>query len=422
MQIAVIGNGLQAYIAAGLFASVGNQVVLCDNEQFMSSAKKEPGLERLLKLQTTAERLEIVTSLNKNSIAFDFILLAETSVKKIQTRYSKGISASLTQGTCFIILNPSEIGEAIEFSAKLQLINHAIRVCCVPLLVREGRALDDFSRPELIIVGSDEPDVLPKVKNLFYPFNRNKNVIKHVSTKEAEFSNFAGSAMLATRLSFMNEMASLAERSGVDIDVVRECIGSDPRIGLDYLYPGCGYGGRALSNKVEKIARQLQLRSDDLGLLNVVTKINERQKDLLFRKIWNYFASNLQGKTVAIWGASFKPGSTSISGAPSVKLIESLLAQNAKIRVYDPVARENLQAYFDIHENLVICDSSSEAINGADVLAICTEWKEFWSPDFNLLKSSLSEKAIFDGRNILDPKQVKEKGLRYFGIGRGEKI
>jgi UDPglucose 6-dehydrogenase len=220
----------------------------------------------------------------------------------------------------------------------------------------------------------------------------------------------------------MNEMASLAERSGVDIDVVRECVGSDPRIGLDYLYPGCGYGGRALSENVEKISAQLQLRSDDLGLLNVVTKINERQKDLLFRKIWNYFESNLNGKVIAVWGASFKPGSSSINGAPAVRLIESHLAQKGKIRVYDPLAKEALQSYFGNQLGLVIANSSREAIEGADVLAICTEWKEFWSPDFDLLKNSLIEKAIFDGRNILDPAQVKKRGLRYLGIGRGEQV
>ncbi|MET1253609.1 nucleotide sugar dehydrogenase [Aliikangiella maris] len=427
MKIAVFGRELQSHTAASLFASVGNQVDFFAREK--STCLQESGLLNLYTLQKDAKRLKniltnqvISSSLEGEKARYDFILISDVSPNYVLEHYAQQLKYSLECGTVFIIFTPSEIGEAQSFSQKLKLYGDQVTVCSVPLLVREGRAILDFSRPDNIIIGCDDPVVLPKVKSLFYPFNRVKNVIKEVSTREAEFSCFAGNAMLATRLSFMNEMASLAERSHVDIDVVRECIGSDPRIGRDYLYPGCGYGGHALAENVEKIAAQLRTREDDLGLLDIVAQINERQKDLLFRKIWQFFNTDLHDKKIAIWGAAFKPGSSNIDGAPSIKLIEALLAQGANVNVYDPLALEKIHVKFKNNCHLTLLDSAYEALEGADVLAICTEWKEFWSPDFEKFSKCLKYKAIFDGRNILDPFQMKNAGFLYFGIGRGEML
>ncbi|WP_444994305.1 nucleotide sugar dehydrogenase [Aliikangiella sp. IMCC44359] len=418
MKIAVFGNGLQSHVVAALFASVGNLVDFFGKEN--SNSLQEPGLFSLYQAQQDAKRLANLSAGSQVNKVYDFIVISDISPIQVVNTFKKIIEKSIKQGTTFIIFTPSEIGEVDQFSNMLESKSLSTFVCSIPLLVREGRAIQDFSRPDNIIIGCDNKEALPKIKSLFYPFNRVKNVIKEVSTREAEFSCFAGNAMLATRLSFMNEMANLAEKSQVDIDVVRECIGSDPRIGRDYLYPGCGYGGQALDQNVEKIASKLRSREDNLGLLDVVAKINERQKDLLFRKIWTFFETDLKGKNIAIWGASFKPGSSNIEGAPAVKLIDALLAQGATVSVYDPLALDKIRLLFHNSVNLHLVESCYDALEGADVLAICTEWKEFWSPDLNKLYKKLQFRAIFDGRNILDPVQVKTVGLKYFGIGRGE--
>lgn len=422
MNIAVIGCELQSIVAASLFASVGNKVDIFEQKKKFSRFLNEPGLERLLNEQEDSTRLSFCDISQERHISYDFILIAGESPKNIFSSYLKVLTNSLSKGVNFVILAPSEIGEAKSFSSMLYDEKLTATVSCVPVLVREGRAIGDFSRPENIIVGCDDSVIANKISHLFYPFNRVRNVLKVVSTKEAEFSTFAGNAMLATRLSFMNEMANLAEKCDVDIDVIRECIGSDPRIGHEYLYPGCGYGGRTLAENVEKVAKELRFRTDNPGLMDAVIKINERQKDLLFRKVWMFFKSELAGRKIALWGASFKPGSASIVGAPAIELIKSLLAQSVKVSVYDPMAATNLRNYFGSQDGLTIADSQNEVVVNADALVICTEWKEFWSPDFENLNSVLKYKAIFDGRNLYSPELLNKHGLKYFAIGKGDKI
>ncbi len=422
MNIAILGQGLQSQVAAALFASVGNQVVIFESEQFVEIDLSEPGLNHLFQEQKSKGRLVHLEMITEEERLYEFVLLSGILSENLFSEHKEYLLNSIDNNTKFIILDPSKVGEAQQLSLLIESLHGDISVSSVPLLVREGRAIEDFSRPEIIIVGCDNKAKLSDIKNLFYPFNRVKDVIKVVSSREAEFSSFAGNAMLATRLSFMNEMASLAEKSDVDIDVVRECIGRDPRIGSDYLYPGCGYGGKSLVEHVAKVAEELSSRTDDLGLLETVSRINERQKDLLFRKIWRFFGGDLKHKIVAVWGVSFKPGSASIEGAPAVKLIQSLLAQSATVRAYDPWALNNLKNYFGKDAAIEICESSQDALLGADILAICTEWKEFWNPDFNFLSSSLKMKAVFDGRNIFDPKVLQEKEIKYFAIGRGKSI
>jgi len=422
MRIAVIGNSLQSLVASTLLASVGNNVVLFCASDLEGTLENEPGLITLHQEQIDAGRLVRLSEDAPQTEKFKVLILAEVDLNNIQFEFRKLLKNSLEVESAIVILTPTKIGEAKEFARDLSTNGICTSVSSVPLLLREGRAIQDFSRPESIVIGCDTADSFEIIESLFYPFNRVKNVVKHVSTKEAEFTCFASHAMLATRLSFINEMASLAERSEVDIEIVRESMGLDPRIGHEYLYPGCGYGGRALAENVDKVAFQLRKRTDDLGLLDVVSKINERQKDLLFRKIWNFFNTELKGKKVAIWGASFKPGSSTIERAPSISLIESLIAQSATVAVYDPMANNNLENRFGGNNKIVISKNAESALDGADVLAICTEWKEFWSPDYNLLDSKLKSKAIFDGRNILNPEQAERWGIKYFGIGRGRAI
>ena len=422
MNILVTGDDLNAKVASSLFASVGNLVHVTELDSLNCQFNSEQGLSVLFEAQINAKRINDLDPrlLASTSIAsdFDFVIVSQISdaVSSIEAlvrnpRFDKAI---------VIILSPSRIGEASGLKSKFFAKYHKISVASVPMLIREGRAVDDFSRPENIIVGIDSVQSFSMIESLFQPFNRVKNVVKVVSTKEAEFACFAGHAMLATRLSFMNEMASLAERTEVDIDIVRQCIGLDPRIGQEYLYPGCGFGGKALERNVKRVARQLKQRNDDLGLLDIVLRINDRQKELLFRKIWKFFNGDLLNKTIAVWGAAFKPGTSSIEDAPSLKLIELLVAQGALVKVFDLQANKNLKKYYESNDSVSVSNSSVDVLKDSDVLAICTEWKEFWSPDYSLLSSQLRSKAIFDGRNILEPQMAEKYGIKYFGIGRNK--
>ncbi len=430
MNIAIFGEGLMSKVAAALFASVGNQVTVFHANKLERAYANEPQLDKLYAQQKISGRLvECNEDINKQH-RFDYILVADISLSSVFELFASVIDKSLKNQGAVINLTPSEIGESENVychylsnltTAKENLLDYK-PICCVPLMVREGRSIMDFSRPDNIILGCDDPLQAKGLKALFYPFNRVRDVIKVVTTKEAEFSHFAGNAMLATRLSFMNEMAALADNMQVDIEVIRECIGSDPRIGNDYLYPSCGYGGNALSGNLSKVADALNDRNGDLGLLKVVAEINERQKDILFRKIWKYFKTELGGIQVAIWGASFKPGTPSIAGAPSIKLIDSLLAQGASIKIYDPLASDNINSLYGNNPKMELVKNRDDALIGSDVLAICTEWKEFWSPDFELIKTRLNSSAIFDGRNLYQPEQLKDIGIQYFGIGRGERV
>ena len=422
MNIAIFGEGLKSKVAAAIFASVGNQVFVFNATGLKKAFDNEPQLEALYLQQKKSTRLiEFQEEIN-NEIVFDYIVVADIELSSIFVLFEKQISKSLQNKGTIINLSPTEIGESEkiyknyiaslkvndELNEDLDRIDtqNYLPICCIPLLIREGRAISDFSRPDNIILGCDNSQQVEGLKALFYPFNRAKDVVKVVSARDAEFSCFAGNAMLATRLSFMNEMADLAEQTGVDIEVVRECIGSDPRIGNDYLYPSCGYGGSALAGNLAKVADALKTRTGDLGLLNVVAEINEKQKDILFRKIWKFFATELKGIKIAIWGVSFKPGSPSIVAAPAINLIDSLIAQGASVKVYDPLASDNIRALYGSgngvgNKNSVeIAENRDEALMGCDALAICTEWKEFWAPDFELIKSELNFPAIFDGRNL----------------------
>jgi UDPglucose 6-dehydrogenase len=422
MQIAIFGSGLQATVAKALLASAGNHVIDFDEKEKIDDGFNEPGLKNLYKKEIENKRIHHFQYLEVQNTTFDFVLLSEIIFEDIKNKNKLKLLKCINDNTKFIILSPSKVGEAQLLSEKLKSLDVLASVCSVPLLVREGKGVIDFSRPEVIIIGCDDMELFPEIKSLFLPFDQKKSVIKFVSTREAEFSCFAGNAMLATRLSFMNEMASLAERIDVDIDIVRDCIGRDPRIGSDYLFPGCGYGGKVLTENVTRVAHELHLRSDDLGLLDIVSQINERQKDLLFRKIWRFFKSDLNNKTIAIWGAAFKPESSSIEGSPAIKLIESLLSQHANVQVYDPYAKSSLKEHFDVNKRFTYKSSSTAALIGADVLVICTGSKEFMDPNFDLIRSSLTHKVIFDGRNIFSPFKLQKLGFKYFGVGRGDRI
>jgi UDPglucose 6-dehydrogenase len=287
-----------------------------------------------------------------------------------------------------------------------------------PEFLKEGAAVEDFMRPDRIIVGSDDSRAITLLRQLYSPFQRNRERIIVMGVRSAELTKYAANAMLAARISFMNELANLSEVIGADIEEVRRGIGSDPRIGYQFLYAGAGYGGSCFPKDVKALQRSAQEAGMPLKLVHAVEEVNEAQKHVLATKIRKHFEQNLKGKTIALWGLAFKANTDDMREAASVALIDDLTRDGASVRAYDPAAREVAQSMLGKNPRLAIVDSAEAALEGADVLCIVTEWQEFRSPDFTAIKTKLKSPAIFDGRNLYDPAALKAQGIAYYPIGR----
>ncbi len=291
-----------------------------------------------------------------------------------------------------------------------------------PEFLKEGAAIDDFMRPDRIVIGTDNPRTTELIRALYEPFTRNHDRLVVMDIPSAELTKYAANAMLATKISFMNELAAVAERVGADIEKVRIGIGSDPRIGYHFIYPGVGYGGSCLPKDVKALIRSAHQVGHDATLLRAVDSVNERQKTVLVQKLRAHFKDRLGGRTFALWGLAFKPNTDDMREAPSRVVIDALLAAGASVRAYDPVAsREARRLYANARhaDSLIFCKDAYEAAQGAEALLIATEWKEFRSPDYDRLKSLLVRPLIFDGRNLYDPTLMQRLGFEYFAIGRG---
>jgi UDPglucose 6-dehydrogenase len=295
----------------------------------------------------------------------------------------------------------------------------AFDVVSNPEFLKEGAAVNDFMKPDRIIVGTDSEKAEELLREAYYPFNRNHDRMIFMDIRSAELTKYAANSLLATKISFMNEISNLAERLGADIEAVRKGIGSDPRIGYHFIYPGCGYGGSCFPKDVQALARTAHDCGYEAKLLNAVETVNYAQKHVLFDKISHYFNGDLNGKTIAIWGLSFKPNTDDMREAPSRTVMEDLWKAGAKVQAYDPEAMEETQRIYGDQDGLLLCGTKEQAMKGADALVICTEWKEFRSPDFEQVKSTIREPVIFDGRNLYEPEMVQRYGLVYYAIGRG---
>jgi len=298
-------------------------------------------------------------------------------------------------------------GKALEFD-----------VVSNPEFLKEGAALDDFMKPDRVVIGTDNPRTAELLKALYAPFNRSHDRVIAMDIRSAELTKYAANAMLATKISFMNELANLAERLGADIENVRRGIGSDSRIGYSFIYPGCGYGGSCFPKDVKALERTAKEIGYHAELLNAVENVNNRQKHRLFEKISSHYQGNLKGKVFALWGLAFKPNTDDMRDAPSRVLLEALIEAGATVQAYDPEAIEEAQRIYGNKAGLSYSQSPVDALKGADALAIVTEWKQFRSPDFDLLNTSLTDKVIFDGRNMFEPAIVSRSGLQYYAIGR----
>jgi UDPglucose 6-dehydrogenase len=318
---------------------------------------------------------------------------------------------------------PVGTGDKVR-AAVLHELDHrgvelAFDVVSNPEFLKEGAAVNDFMKPDRIIVGTDSEKAEELLREAYYPFNRNHDRMIFMDIRSAELTKYAANSLLATKISFMNEISNLAERLGADIEAVRKGIGSDPRIGYHFIYPGCGYGGSCFPKDVQALARTAHDCGYEAKLLNAVETVNYAQKHVLFDKISHYFNGDLNGKTIAIWGLSFKPNTDDMREAPSRTVMEDLWKAGAKVQAYDPEAMEETQRIYGDQDGLLLCGTKEQAMKGADALVICTEWKEFRSPDFEQVKSTIREPVIFDGRNLYEPEMVQRYGLVYYAIGRG---
>lgn len=439
MKITIIGSGYVGLVSGTCLAEVGNHVMCCDvDKQKIATLNAgevpifEPGLKELIAKNVAAGRLFFTDDLNQ-AISFgtaQFIAVGTPPDEDGSADLSYVLSAAQSIGKCMnnykIIVDKSTVPVGTAQKVK-QTIGEELKkrgasipfgVVSNPEFLKEGAAIDDFMRPDRIIIGSDDEHVLNLMRQIYAPFQRNHERIIATDLQSAELIKYASNAMLATRISFMNELANLAEKLGADIELVRRGMGADPRIGYHFLYPGCGYGGSCFPKDVKALIHTAKNVGIDLEVLSAVELANAKQKHVLTQKIIQRFGENLNGKNFALWGLAFKPNTDDMREAPSRVLIEDLLEQGANISVYDPVAMREARRVFGENPRIIYALNPMDAAQNKEALVIVTEWKEFRSPDFEVLKTTLKNPVIFDGRNLYDPVFLRNAGFEYFAIGR----
>ena len=423
MHIDVYGSTLCALVTASGLASSGHFVTLRVPDGIVAEQLRreecplsEPGLPELLAEQRAARRLKLGRMVDAPAQEVTVVFLA---LELDDAELAHDIVGRLAsqQRAFWLVVNQSSFPVGTT-DALQETLGDAGAVVSLPELLQEGVAVQNFMRPPQLLLGSNDPYAESLVREIMRPVSRLRDQFLVMTPKQAEFSKFAIMGMLATRVSFMNDMANLADALDVDIEPVRQAVGSDPRIGQAYLYPGCGFGGPSLSRNVMDLASTLASSGVGSELLDHVLRINERQKEVMFRKLWRHYHTRLEGKVIAIWGASFKPNTGRIDNAPALRLLDAIWAQGATVRIHDPQALPLLHKHFGERPDMVLCDDDYEAANGADALVLVTEWKQYWNPDFARLKQSMRAPVLLDGRNIYDPDFVRKHGFAYYGVGR----
>jgi len=439
LKVTVFGSGYVGLVTGACFAEAGNNVVCVDIDAGKVARLQqgdipihEPGLDVLVKRNFEKGRLKFTTDAEEGIRhgLFQFIAVGTPPEEDGSADLSHVLAVAETIGRHMneyrIVVDKStvpvgtadRVRERIEQTLGERGAKVEFDVVSNPEFLKEGAAINDFMKPDRVVVGTDNPRTAELLKTLYDPFTRNHDRMIVMDVRSAELTKYAANAMLATKISFMNEIANLAERMGADVEKVRLGIGSDPRIGYSFIYPGAGYGGSCFPKDVKALVHSAGEYDFEALLLQAVEAVNKSQKQVLFRKISAYFDGRLKGKTVAVWGLAFKPNTDDMREAPSRELMEALWGAGAKVRAYDPVAMGEAARIYGQRDDLALVESSEAALQGADALAIVTEWQEFRSPDFDTIRDCLSTPVIFDGRNIYDPALVKSFGLKYFGIGR----
>ena len=443
MNVTVFGVGYVGLVQAAVLADVGHNVCCVDvDEKKVESLKNglvpifEPGLADLVLTNYRKNRLDFTTDAQKgvDHAELQFIAVGtppdEDGSADLQYVLSVAGKIAELMDCSKIVIDKSTVPVGTADKIRVHMgnilknrnLNLPFSVASNPEFLKEGSALDDCMRPERIIVGTDSDEVETKVRELYEPFSRNRDKIMVMDVRSAEFTKYAANCLLATKISFMNEMSNLAERLGVDIEQVRRGIGSDSRIGYQFIYPGCGYGGSCFPKDVQALERSANEVGFDAKILKAVESVNYKQKEKLFEHISSFYKGDLKGKSFAVWGLSFKPNTDDMREASSKVLLESLWAAGARVQAYDPEAMEEAQRIYGSRDDLMLMGTKESALHGADGLVIVTEWKSFRVPDFEQIRDALKNKVIFDGRNLYDPARVEAVGLAYYGIGRGRSI
>jgi UDPglucose 6-dehydrogenase len=440
MRLTIFGSGYVGLVTGAFMAEMGYHVLCVDIDKAkidrLNSGEVpiyEPELDDFIERNRTAGRLEFTTDVGRGVAhgLFQFIAVGTPPDEdgSADLRHVIAVAKSIGEhmNDYRIVVDKStvpvgtadKVKETIRAALKDRDLECEFDVVSNPEFLKEGAAISDFMKPDRVIVGTDNPRTTELLRALYEPFTRNHDRIISMDVRSAELTKYAANAMLATKISFMNELANIAERVGADIEKVRVGIGSDPRIGYHFIYPGAGYGGSCFPKDVRALARSAAGKGYDAALLDAVEEVNNRQKLRLFEKLQAHYNGKLKDKTVALWGLAFKPKTDDMREASSRVLMEALWAAGANVRAYDPEAMEETRRIYPNQKRLELCKSANEALAGADVLAILTEWQEFRSPDFMHIKQTLKDPVVFDGRNLYDPGLLESFGLRYFGIGRG---
>lgn len=431
MIVNVYGSSYFAWVAAAKLAEKGNKVSIYSSSVDVSVSGFEPEREfqlpELLRQQTDSGHLRIMDEGSAPPPADLHLVAYEAAEVELAERVFP-LLRSNENNLFLLVLTPMMVGAIAKFTHQIKQLAAAAnlswwpQVAVLPLFTREGSALADFECPRLFLLGSDDDDIRNRVTQLMQPFMQQASQTMIVPVATAELTRFGINAMLATRMSFMNEMAALAEKLYVDIELVRRGMAADPRVGPDYLYPGCGFGGPSFASELFDFAKTIHEELDTVGLIDAVLNINESQCEILFRKLWRFFKGDMQGRRVAIWGAAFKPGTPSVRNSVVHPLLKALWGQGCHTVVHDPQAMDAMRRQYPEQSLLTLADSVESSVEGADAIALVTAWDVFMSPGFSALAGKMKSAVMFDGRNLYDPEVMEEQGFRYFGIGRGESI
>ncbi|QFU02534.1 UDP-glucose 6-dehydrogenase YwqF [Halomonas sp. THAF5a] len=443
MKITIFGSGYVGLVTGACLADVGHDVMCVDVDEDKVARLNagevpiyEPGLESLIRQNRAAGRLHFTTDAER-AVAFgllQFIAVGTPSDEdgsadlRHVLKVAETIATHMTEYRIVVDKSTVPVGTASRvartIAAELERrgVAHDFDVCSNPEFLKEGAAIEDFSRGSRIVVGTESERVRRAMRECYGPYNRQKDKLMFMGVRSAELTKYAANAMLATKISFINEIANLSERLGADIEEVRHGIGSDPRIGYSFIYPGCGYGGSCFPKDVKALARTAEQVGHPAEMVAAVESVNARQKSRLFEMLCQAFNGELAGKTIALWGLAFKPNTDDMREAPSRALMEALWAAGARVQAYDPEAREECRRLYGERDDLVLAGQRDQALEGADALVICTEWKAFRTVDFDHLREALASPVLVDGRNLFPPETVKAAGLSYYAIGRGDSV
>jgi UDPglucose 6-dehydrogenase len=436
MNISVFGSGYVGLVAGACFADVGNDVICADiNESKISMLNKgeipiyEPGLSDIVRRNMREERLSFTTDLKMaiNESKIIFIAVGTPPDQDGSADLQNVLAVARTIGKTMkeskIIVNKSTVPVGTADLVRKEIFKHtnqSVAVVSNPEFLKEGAAIDDFMKPDRVIIGSSDEEAMNTIRDLYMPFVRTGKPIILMDEHSAELTKYAANAILATKISFMNEVANLCERVGADIHMIRKGIGTDSRIGPSFIFPGVGYGGSCFPKDVKALISTGKKHNYQLEVLKAVESVNIKQKTILMDKFEKYFNNDLTGKVFAIWGLSFKPRTDDMREAPAIDMIEALVSKGAKVQAHDPEAMQEAERIFKdwIGNQVTLFGKRYDCLEGADALVIMTEWNEFREPDFPLIKETLNNSVIFDGRNIYEPERMKNSGIDYFCIGR----